>query len=273
MLTDELKREIESHIHEPQHRAAACTEALRIVQRDRGWIDDDSIREIAAYLGMSTHELDSVATFFNLIHRRPVGRHVIRICASVIEWMMTNHPHDCPVCDEGGECHLQDMTLMTGHNYRRYRFEKNTYNNQDLGPLINHEMNRCIGCYRCVRYYKDYAGGNDLDVFSSHNHVYLGRHEDGTLESEFSGNLVEVCPTGVFTDKTLKKHFTRRWDYTTAPSVCVHCALGCNINPDGHPRGHGAARGHLRGERGHGRQQHRPRAAFHGSAPARRRNH
>jgi NADH-quinone oxidoreductase subunit G len=100
---------------------------------------------------------------------------------SVIEWMMTNHPHDCPVCDEGGECHLQDMTLMTGHNYRRYRFDKKTYNNQDLGPLINHEMNRCIECYRCVRYYKDYAGGDDLDVFASHNHVYFGRHEDGTL--------------------------------------------------------------------------------------------
>lgn len=151
--------------------------------------------------------------------------------ASIIEWMMTNHPHDCPVCDEGGECHLQDMTLMTGHTYRRYRFEKKTYTNQDLGPLINHEMNRCIECYRCVRYYKDYAGGNDLDVFASHNHVYFGRYEDGTLENEFSGNLVEVCPTGVFTDKTLKKHFTRRWDYTTAPSVCVHCSLGCNITP------------------------------------------
>lgn len=151
--------------------------------------------------------------------------------ASVIEWMMTNHPHDCPVCDEGGECHLQDMTLMTGHAYRQYRFEKKTYTNQDLGPLVNHEMNRCIECYRCVRFYKDYAGGGDLDAFASHSHVYFGRHEDGTLESEFSGNLVEVCPTGVFTDKTLKKHFTRRWDYTTAPSVCVHCAVGCNITP------------------------------------------
>jgi NADH-quinone oxidoreductase subunit G len=75
---------------------------------------------------------------------------------------MTNHPHDCPVCDEGGECHLQDMTLMTGHDYREYRFEKRTYNNQDLGPLINHEMNRCIQCYRCVRFYRDYAGGDDL---------------------------------------------------------------------------------------------------------------
>lgn len=151
--------------------------------------------------------------------------------ANVIDWMMTNHPHDCPVCDEGGECHLQDMTLMTGHNYRTYRFKKKTYTNQNLGPFINHEMNRCIQCYRCVRYYKDYAGGHDLDAFASHNHVYFGRHEDGVLESEFSGNLVEVCPTGVFTDKTLKEHFTRRWDYTTAPSVCVHCSLGCNITP------------------------------------------
>ncbi|MEJ7679734.1 MAG: hypothetical protein WKG06_18135 [Segetibacter sp.] len=71
---------------------------------------------------------------------------------------MTNHPHDCPVCDEGGSCHLQDMTVMTGHDYRRYEFKKRTYRNQYLGPLIHHEMNRCIQCYRCVRYYRDYAG-------------------------------------------------------------------------------------------------------------------
>jgi NADH-quinone oxidoreductase subunit G len=147
----------------------------------------------------------------------------------VIEWLMLNHPHDCPICDEGGECHLQDMTVMTGHAYRRTRFKKRTYNNQDLGPCINHEMNRCIQCYRCVRFYNDYAGGDDLQVFSAHDHVYFGRHEDGTLESEFSGNLVEVCPTGVFTDKTLKEHYTRKWDLTSAPSVCQHCSLGCNI--------------------------------------------
>ncbi len=148
--------------------------------------------------------------------------------ASVIESLMTNHPHDCPVCDEGGECHLQDMTVMTGHNYRRFDFPKRTYNDQNLGPFINHEMNRCIQCYRCVRFYRDYAGGKDLNVFASRNHVYFGRHENGTLENEFSGNLVEVCPTGVFTDKTLKKHFTRKWDLSNAPSICVHCSLGCN---------------------------------------------
>ena len=148
--------------------------------------------------------------------------------ASVIEWMMANHPHDCPVCDEGGECHLQDMTVMTGHTYRRYRFTKRTFRNQDLGPFITHEMNRCIQCYRCLRFYRNYAGGRDFDAFGSRNHVYFGRHEDGTLENEFSGNLIEVCPTGVFDDKTLMPHYTRKWDLQTAPSVCAHCSLGCN---------------------------------------------
>ena len=148
--------------------------------------------------------------------------------AAVIEWLMVNHPHDCPVCDEGGECHLQDMTVMTGHNYREYRFTKRTHRNQDLGPFINHEMNRCIQCYRCVRFYHNYAGGRDLNVFGCHDHVYFGRQQPGTLENEFSGNLVEICPTGVFTDKTEKRHFSRKWDLQTAPSVCMHCSLGCN---------------------------------------------
>ena len=151
--------------------------------------------------------------------------------AGIIELLMLNHPHDCPVCDEGGECHLQDMTLMTGHIYRRSRFKKRTYRNQDLGPFLNHEMNRCIHCYRCVRFYRDYAGGRDLEAYASHHHVYFGRHEDGVLQNVFSGNLAEICPTGVFTDKTFKRHFTRKWDLQTAPSVCVHCGLGCNIIP------------------------------------------
>ena len=151
--------------------------------------------------------------------------------ASVIESLMISHPHDCPVCEEGGECHLQDMTLMSGHNYRRYDKKKVTHRNQYLGPFINHEMNRCITCYRCVRYYDDYAGGTDLSAQASHHHVYFGRHEEGVLESEFSGNLVEVCPTGVFTDKAFSEHYSRKWDLQSAPSVCVGCAVGCNTAP------------------------------------------
>ena len=142
---------------------------------------------------------------------------------SVVEWLMTNHPHDCPVCEEGGNCHLQDMTVMTGHSFRRYRFTKRTHRNQDLGPFISHEMNRCIACYRCVRYY--------LGVYGAHDNVYFGRPEDGTLESEFSGNLVEICPTGVFTDKTHSERYNRKWDMQFAPSICQQCSIGCNISP------------------------------------------
>jgi NADH-quinone oxidoreductase subunit G len=146
-----------------------------------------------------------------------------------IEWLMLNHPHDCPVCDEGGECHLQDMTLLARHAYRRTRFPKRTHLDQELGPFVRQEMNRCIQCYRCVRFYRDYAGGRDFNVFSWHNRVFFGRYRSGTLESPFAGNLVEVCPTGVFTDKTYYRHYTRKWDLQSAPSICPHCGLGCNV--------------------------------------------
>jgi len=149
-----------------------------------------------------------------------------------IEVTMANHPHDCPVCEEGGECHLQDMTIMSHHTSRRYRGRKKTYQNQYLGPCIGHEMNRCIACYRCVRFYNDYAGGKDLAVFSLRDSVYFGRHEEGTLESVFSGNLAEVCPTGVFTDKTLARSYTRKWDLQSAPSICEGCSVGCNTAPN-----------------------------------------
>ena len=150
---------------------------------------------------------------------------------SIVEFLMTNHPHDCPVCEEGGHCHLQDMTVMTGHDRRRYRFTKRTHHNQELGSFIAHEMNRCIACYRCVRYYNDYAGGTDFGVYASASRVYFGRPESGTLESEFSGNLTEVCPTGVFTDKTHSARYNRKWDMQYAPSVCQGCSSGCNISP------------------------------------------
>ena len=149
----------------------------------------------------------------------------------VIEWLMENHPHDCPVCEEGGECHLQDMTVMTGHTSRRYAGPKRTFRNQYLGPFIGHEMNRCITCYRCVRYYQDYAGGRDLQAFGSRSRMFFGRESDGVLESEFAGNLVEVCPTGVFTDKPFSATYTRKWDLQSAPSVCPGCAVGCNTLP------------------------------------------
>ncbi len=148
----------------------------------------------------------------------------------VAEWLMMNHPHDCPVCDEGGECLLQDMTVASGHGIRRYRGRKRTYNNQYLGPFLWHEMNRCIQCYRCVRTYQDYCGGTDFGVLGCNQRLYFGRFRDGTLESPFAGNLADACPTGVFTDKTFR-YRARYWDLEEAPSVCPHCSLGCAIVP------------------------------------------
>jgi NADH-quinone oxidoreductase subunit G len=143
---------------------------------------------------------------------------------------MINHPHDCPICDEGGECQLQGLTIAAGHAIRRTEGPKRTFVNQHLGDFIQHEMNRCITCYRCSRFYQEYAGGRDFGATGSRDRVYFGRFEEGPLESPFSGNLVELCPTGVFTDK-LFRYKSRVWDLEIAPSVCPHCSIGCNVLP------------------------------------------
>lgn len=144
----------------------------------------------------------------------------------VIEWLMLNHPHDCPVCDEGGHCLLQEMTVSGGHGRRRFQGLKRTYLDQDLGPRVQHEMNRCIHCYRCRRFYQEVAGGRDFGALGSARRVWFGRFADGALESPFAGNLVDLCPTGVFTDKP-SRYRGRRWDFERAPSICPECSLGC----------------------------------------------
>jgi NADH-quinone oxidoreductase subunit G len=149
----------------------------------------------------------------------------------VIEWLMLHHPHDCPVCDEGGHCLLQDTTIAGGHGLRRYRGPKRTHRDQFLGSLVQHEMNRCIQCYRCVRYYREYAGYDDLGVMGIGSRVYYGRFQEGPLQSPFAGNLIDVCPTGVYTDKP-SRFKGRRWDFERTPSICIHCSLGCAITVD-----------------------------------------
>jgi NADH-quinone oxidoreductase subunit G len=145
----------------------------------------------------------------------------------VIEWLMLHHPHDCPVCDEGGHCLLQDETVSGGHGIRRYLGKKRTYNDQYLGPLVQHEMNRCIHCYRCPRFYQEFTGYRDLGAMGIGNRTYFGRYQDGALESPFSGNLIDICPTGVYTDKPARFK-GRRWDFERTPSLCIHCSLGCH---------------------------------------------
>ena len=145
----------------------------------------------------------------------------------VIELLMLNHPHDCPVCDEGGQCLLQDETVSGGHAMRRYMGKKRTHRDQYLGELVQHEMNRCIHCYRCNRFYQDFCGYRDFGVMGIANRTYFGRYSDGQLENPFSGNLIDLCPTGVLTDKTARFK-GRRWDFQRAPSLCIQCSLGCH---------------------------------------------
>ena len=145
----------------------------------------------------------------------------------VIELLMLNHPHDCPVCDEGGQCLLQDETVSGGHAMRRYMGKKRTHRDQYLGELVQHEMNRCIHCYRCKRFYQDFCGYRDFGVMGIANRTYFGRYSDGPLENPFSGNLIDLCPTGVLTDKPARFK-GRRWDFQRAPSLCIQCSLGCH---------------------------------------------
>jgi NADH-quinone oxidoreductase subunit G len=151
---------------------------------------------------------------------------VVDFREQVIEWLMLNHPHDCPVCDEGGHCLLQDMTVSCDHWVKGYDVKKRTHYDQFMGPLIQHEMNRCIQCYRCSRFYQEYAGFRDLGVMGIGSRVYFGRYKEGTLESPFAGNLIDICPTGVYTDRP-SRFKGRRWEFERNPSVCINCSLGC----------------------------------------------
>jgi NADH-quinone oxidoreductase subunit G len=153
----------------------------------------------------------------------------------VIEWLMLHHPLDCPVCDEGGHCLLQDETISGGHGLRRYLGPKRTYRDQYLGVFVQHEMNRCIHCFRCRRFYQEFAGYRDLGAMQIGNRMYFGRFADGALESPFSGNLIDVCPTGVYTDKP-SRFKGRRWHYERGPTLCLHCSLGCNLTGSAYNR-------------------------------------
>ncbi|WP_108651486.1 NADH-quinone oxidoreductase subunit NuoG [Dongshaea marina] len=181
-----------------------------------------------------------------------------QIQKNVVEFYMTNHPNDCPVCDEGGDCHLQDMTVLSGHAYRRYDGTKRTAPNQFLGPLVWNTANRCITCYRCVRFYQEYALGDDFGVMGSRNNVSFRRTDDGAFDSPFAGNLITVCPTGTFTDKVFRRKYARTWMLDKGASVCNHCSVGCNIQAAGRqgtlreitPRGNDALNAHFICDRG-----------------------
>ncbi|MEM8881272.1 MAG: NADH-quinone oxidoreductase subunit NuoG [Pseudomonadota bacterium] len=149
----------------------------------------------------------------------------------VMEFLLINHPLDCPICDQGGECDLQDQAMAYGVDFSRFREAKRAVDNPDLGPLVGTSMTRCISCTRCVRFITEVAGmpelgqtgrGEDAEITS-----YLGQ----TLDSELQGNIVDLCPVGALTSKPYA--FTARpWELTKTESIDVMDALGSNIRID-----------------------------------------
>ncbi|WP_369928163.1 NADH-quinone oxidoreductase subunit NuoG [Xanthomonas sp. NCPPB 2632] len=147
---------------------------------------------------------------------------------NVMEFLLINHPLDCPICDQGGECELQDVSLGYGRSVSRYTERKRTVADENIGPLIATEMTRCIQCTRCVRFTSEIAGTYELGGMSRGENLEIGTYIGKTIESELSGNIIDVCPVGALTNKPFQFQ-ARAWELIARPSVAYHDALGSNL--------------------------------------------
>ncbi len=149
----------------------------------------------------------------------------------VMEFLLINHPLDCPICDQGGECELQDQSLIYGSDRSRYTEYKRAVEDKELGPLVKTVMSRCIHCTRCVRFATEVAGVQDLGVTGRGGQAEIGTYVSKLLTSELSGNVIDLCPVGALTSKPFA--FTARaWELKFAESVDVTDGLGSNIRVD-----------------------------------------
>jgi NADH-quinone oxidoreductase subunit G len=149
---------------------------------------------------------------------------------ATLEFILVNHPLDCPVCDKGGECPLQDLTFRHGPGNTRMSFAKLTVDKPiPVSPLIALDRERCILCYRCTRFSEDVAEDGQLIARNRGAHTEIATFEDEPYRSPFSGNVVELCPVGALTS-TLYRFDARPWDIQNVPTVCTGCAVGCNTS-------------------------------------------
>jgi len=146
---------------------------------------------------------------------------------AVMEFLLINHPLDCPVCDQCGECRLQDYSFEYGKVECRYRESRRTFPRMDLGETLVRDMNRCIHCTRCIRFLRDVAGQEELGLAERGGHTEVGTYVEMALESPFSLNLAEVCPVGALTSK-LFRFKARPWMMDRTPTLCPGCSRGCN---------------------------------------------
>ncbi|KTD52321.1 NADH dehydrogenase subunit G [Legionella quinlivanii] len=152
----------------------------------------------------------------------------VRSQQAVMEFLLINHPLDCPICDQGGECELQDISMGFGHDSSEYTEEKRSVDDDNLGPLIATEMTRCIHCTRCVRFGEEVAGLRELGATGRGEKTQIGTYIQHSITSEVSGNVIDLCPVGALTSKPYR--FTARpWEMDQYESIAPHDCLGSNV--------------------------------------------
>lgn len=153
---------------------------------------------------------------------------------SVMEFLLINHPLDCPICDQGGECELQDLSMGYGRAVSRYDESKRSIYDENLGPLISTEMTRCIQCTRCVRFGSEIAGLPELGAIDRGEDMRISTYVHHTMKSELSGNIIDLCPVGALTSKPFR-FSARAWELKQSPSIAPHDCVGSNTHV--HTRG------------------------------------
>jgi NADH-quinone oxidoreductase subunit G len=147
---------------------------------------------------------------------------------ATMEFLLINHPLDCPICDKSGECDLQDNSFKFGDSYSRYTEERRAYLDLDMGPVIKKNMNRCIHCTRCIRFGTEVAGIHEMVAVQRGNNTEITTIDGRPLETDYAGNYADVCPTGSLTLKDFR--FNKRvWMLKKTPTICEGCSRGCNM--------------------------------------------
>ena len=144
---------------------------------------------------------------------------------SVMEFLLINHPLDCPICDQGGECELQDTAVAFGSGQTRYKEEKRVVFNKNIGPLISTDMTRCIQCTRCVRFLQEVGGMMELGMVGRGEHSEITAYVDRSIQSELSGNIIDLCPVGALTSKPFR-YKARTWELIRRPTLAHHDSIG-----------------------------------------------
>jgi len=147
----------------------------------------------------------------------------------VMEFLLINHPLDCPICDQGGECDLQDLAVGYGGNISRFQEKKRVVMDKYIGPLIATDMTRCIHCTRCIRFGQEIGGIMELGATGRGEHMRVGTYVERTVDSELSGNMIDLCPVGALTSRPFR-YTARSWELQSYPSVSPHDCVGSNLN-------------------------------------------